>query len=151
LEDVDREYQGRSKMAKDYARMAYTSELGAMERRYGEGVDARSHGESYLRFFQARFTPGGLYLLDEPEAPLSPVRQLSFLVMLQSMIEQDSQFIIATHSPILMAFPGAVILSCDGGTLRPIPYEEVEHVAITRTFLQDPRRYLRHLGLLDET
>ncbi len=151
LEEVDREYQGRSILAQQMARSAYLGQMGAMERNYGEGVDARSHGESYLRFFQARFVPGGLYLLDEPEAPLSPVRQLSFLVLLQSMVAQQSQFIIATHSPILMAFPGAEILSCDGGKISPVAYDEIEHVAITRTFLQDPQRYMRHLGILDET
>ncbi len=150
LEEVDREYKDRSILAQQMARSAYLGQMGAMEQRYGEGVDARSHGESYLRFFQARFTPGGLYLLDEPEAPLSPVRQLSFLVLLKSMIEQQSQFIIATHSPILMAFPGAEILSCDGGKITSIAYDEIEHVAITRTFLQNPQRYMRHLGILDE-
>lgn len=149
IEDVEREYKDRSEYARGLARMAYQRELGDMQNRYGEGVDARSHGESYLNLFQNRFIPGGLYLLDEPEAPLSPKRQLSFLVLLQQMIEQDGQFIIATHSPILMGFPGAVILSCDSGQLQQVNYQDLEHVYITRGFLENPRLYLRELGILD--
>jgi predicted ATPase len=128
--------------------MAYQRELGDLEQRYGEGADARSHGESYLNLFQSRFIPGGLYLLDEPEAPLSPKRQLSFLVMLKEMVDQEGQFIIATHSPILMAFPGADILSCDAGRLERIGYDDLEHVYITRGFMENPRLYLRELGIL---
>lgn len=148
LEEVEREYKKRSQFAREQARMAYQHELGDMESRYGEGVDARSHGESYLNLFQGRFIPGGLYLLDEPEAPLSPKRQLSFLVMLKEMVDKEGQFIIATHSPILMGFPGAIILNCDSGRLQQVQYEDLEHVYITRGFLEHPNLYLRELGLL---
>jgi predicted ATPase len=95
--------------------------------------------------FQARFVPGGLYLLDEPEAPLSPLRQLSLLALLKQMVDQDAQFILATHSPILMAFPGAQILSFDHSPLQPIAYKDLEHVTLTRDFLADPDSFLRHL------
>jgi predicted ATPase len=149
LEEVDQEYKNRSEFAKVQARMTYLHELGEMESRYGEGVDARSHGESYLNLFHGRFVPGGLYLLDEPEAPLSPKRQLSFLVLLKEMVEKQGQFIIATHSPILMGFPGAVILSCDSGRLEQVRYEDLEHVYITKGFLEHPNIYLRELGILD--
>jgi predicted ATPase len=145
LAHIDEEYAGRSETARVYARMPYASEIADMRRYYGEGLDARSHGESYLAFFRARFVPEGLYLLDEPEAPLSPLRQLSFLVMLRSMVEQRGQFIIATHSPIIMAFPGAAILCCDGGEIHEVAYGELEHVTLTRDFLQAPEQYLRHL------
>ena len=117
----------------------------ALTSRYGEDADARSHGESFLQLFQSRFVPGGLYLLDEPEAPLSPQRQLALLSMLREMAAQDSQFIIATHSPILMALPGADILSFDHAPVRRIPYEEVEHVTLTRDFLNNPAAFLKHL------
>jgi predicted ATPase len=150
LREVDKTYQGRSQMAKDLARMAYQNELGEMERRYGESVDARSHGESYLNLFHQRFVPGGLYLLDEPEAPLSPKRQLSFLVLLKEMVDQEGQFIIATHSPILMGFPDATILSCDASRLEPVAYEELEHVTITRDFLTHTGLYLRELGFTND-
>jgi predicted ATPase len=117
----------------------------ALTSRYGEDADARSHGESFLDLFQSRFVPGGLYLLDEPEAPLSPQRQLALLSMLKSMAEQDSQFVIATHSPILMALPGADILSFDHAPLRRLPYDRVEHVSLTRDFLNNPEAFLKHL------
>lgn len=145
LEQVDRDYQDRSPTARGYARMPYASELGALQRDYGAGLDARSHGEAYLQLFQRRFLPGGLYLLDEPEAPLSPVRQLGLLAILHGMLARQAQFIIATHSPILMAFPGASLLSFDGGRLQETEYEDVEHVRLTRDFLNDPQRYLRQL------
>ena len=74
--------------------MAYKRELAAIDRYYGEGVDSQSHGESYLALFRARFVPNGLYLLDEPEAPLSPQRQLSFLYLLKTMVDQNAQFLI---------------------------------------------------------
>ena len=150
LEEVDREYQNRSQMAKDYARLPYLSEMDAMQQKYGQGVDARSHGESYIKLFQSRFVPGGLYLLDEPEAPLSPRRQLAFLVMLKEMIEQEAQFIIATHSPILLGFPGALIWNCDGGRIVSVRYEDLDHVAITRDFLNHTSMYLKNLGLLED-
>jgi len=125
---------------------ALRGQAGEIGRRYGAGVDARSHGESFLTLFQQRFVPGGLYLIDEPEAPLSPTRQLSLLSLLKTMVaEQESQFIVATHSPILMAFPGATILSFDGGQIRDVPYAELEHVTVTKQFLQDPESFLRHL------
>jgi predicted ATPase len=145
LERVDEEYRDRSPTAQMYARAAYQGQLSALESDYGEGLDTRSHGESYLDFFQARFVPGGLYLLDEPEAPLSPLRQLSFLVLLHDMIAQQAQFIIATHSPILMAYPGATILCMDEGTIEPVAYDDLEHVRITRGFLDHPERYLARL------
>ena len=145
LANVDAEYKGHSKMAHDLARMPYMRELSALERSYGSGLDARSHGESFLLLFQERFVPGGLYLLDEPEAPLSPVRQLGLLAILQGMVRQEAQFIIATHSPILMAFPGAEILNFEGGKIQPAKYEELEHVRLTRDFLADPGAFLRQL------
>jgi predicted ATPase len=117
----------------------------ALASRYGEDADARSHGEGFLQLFQSRFVPGGLYLLDEPEAPLSPQRQLALLSMLKGMVAQDSQFVVATHSPILMAFPDASILSFDHTPVREIPYDEVEHVSLTRDFLADPEAFIRHL------
>lgn len=146
LRAVDEEYKHRSATAKALAKMAFSRELADMQRRYGEGLDHVSHGESYFTLFQSRFVPEGLYLLDEPEAPLSPMRQLTLLSMLRVMVEEHgAQFIIATHSPILMAFPGAAILTFDGGSVRRVPYEDLEHVQITRAFLNNPDQFLRHL------
>lgn len=128
------------------AQLPFKHELGAIKRRYGAaGLDGQSHGESFLRLFQSRFVPGGLYLLDEPETPLSPLRQLTFLTLLKNMIAQDAQFIIATHSPILMAFPDAQILHFENGNIAPAAYDSLEHVTLTRDFLNNPRAYLKHL------
>lgn len=145
LQEVDKEYKERSKLAADLARMPYAGELEAMRQRYGDGLDSRSHGESFLALFQARLRPDGLYLLDEPEAPLSPLRQLALLAILKQMADQNCQFIIATHSPILMAFEGAAILSFDTLPIRQVSYDQLEHVNLTRDFLNNPGAFLNHL------
>ena len=146
LKNVDRDYQGRSKLAQDLARSAYSGQLTAMKNRYGEkDLDSYSHGEAFLNLFQSRFVPGGLYLLDEPEAALSPSRQLSFLAALKRMVEQEAQFIVATHSPIILAYPGAQILQFQEGAIREVKYNELEHVNLTRDFLANPESYLRYL------
>jgi predicted ATPase len=145
LKAVDNEYQGRSKLAIDLAKTPYQRELGDLQNRYGNGLDNRSHGESFLALFQARFVPNGLYLLDEPEAPLSPLRQLTFLSLLKDMVSQDAQFIIATHSPIMMAFPEATILSFDRLPIQAVDYASLEHVTLTRAFLDNPEAFLRRL------
>jgi len=104
-----------------------------------------SHGEAFLSLFRTRFS-SGLFLLDEPEAALSPKRQLSFLVLLNNLAEANrSQFIIATHSPIILSFPEATLLSFDGGKIESVSYKNTEHYEITRDFLQCPERYLSHL------
>ena len=145
LRQADRETQGRSIAAAQYARMPYAHELYDLNQRYGSGLDAHSHGESFLALFQSRFVPEGLYLLDEPEAPLSPIRQMAMISILRDMIEQKSQFIIATHSPILMAFPGAVIYDFDRLPLQTVRYQDLEHVRLTRDFLDNPGAYLNRL------
>lgn len=85
-----------------------------------------SHGESFLSMVQDRFGGKGLYILDEPEATLSPQRQLTLLCEINRLVKSKSQFIIATHSPILLAFPDALIYSFDGSSVLPISYEETE-------------------------
>jgi predicted ATPase len=145
IANVERDYQGRSKLATDLAKSAYTGQLAAMKNRYGKDLDNYSHGEAFLTLFQARFVPSGLYLLDEPEAALSPTRQLTFISALKQMIEQESQFIIATHSPIILAFPNAQILQFKDGAIQEVKYNELEHVNLTRDFLASPEKFLRHL------
>jgi len=145
LRAAERDTRPRSQFARLMEKVPYQSEIGALQRAYGEGLDGNSHGEGFLKLFQERFHGEGLYLLDEPEAPLSPSRQLSFLALLHRMVAQNAQFIIATHSPILMAYPGAAILTFDGGAIRPVAYDELEHVTLTRDFLNHPEAFLRHL------
>jgi predicted ATPase len=129
------------RIAKDAARGQRLS----LERQYREGFSDVSHGESFLKFFQTRIAPGGLYLLDEPETPLSPLRQLAFLSLLKRMVAEECQMIVATHSPILMAYPDARIYSFDRSPLAAIPYEEVERVSLMRDFLANPNAFLRRL------
>ena len=145
LQAIEEEYKGRSATAKGLASMPYARELSDMQQRYGAGLDTYSHGESFFTLFRSRFVPNGLYLLDEPEAPLSPSRQLTLLALLKQMVDQGGQFIIATHSPILMAYPNATIWSFDDGGLQKIRYEDTEHYTITRGFLNHPENYLKHL------
>ncbi|MEM7333822.1 MAG: AAA family ATPase [Chloroflexota bacterium] len=145
IKQVEIDYKGRSDHAKGLARMPYVNELTALREQYGRHLSTYSHGESFLELFQSRFTPGSLYLLDEPETPLSPMRQLTLISLMKTMIDQECQFIVATHSPILMAFPNAEILSFDETPIAPVPYETLEHVTITKQFLNDPEQFLRHL------
>jgi predicted ATPase len=122
-----------------------------MEGYGGRSLHAQSHGESFMALALNRFRGQGLYILDEPEAALAPSRQLALLVLIDQHVKQGgSQFIVATHSPILMAYPNATIynLSSEGG-IRPIAYEETEHVTVTRDFLNNREAYLSQL-LSDE-
>ncbi len=145
MQEVEREYADRSAMAKGLRLGPIAGSLAQMQSRYGADFDAQSHGEGFLSLFRSRFVPDGLYLLDEPEAALSPTSQLALLAMLQDMVTDGGQFIIATHSPILLALPGATIWSFDERPPRAIAYDEAEHVRVTRDFLNAPDRYLRHL------
>ena len=103
---------------------------------YGRrSLHEQSHGESFMALLKKRFGSDGLYLLDEPEAALSPARQIEALSRFHELVLQDSQFVIATHSPILMAYPDALILHCGPTGIHPIRYEDTEHFRITRDFL----------------
>ncbi len=145
IEEVERDYEGRSELAKRLAMGPAAASLAAMEHSYGKDLDANSHGESFLRLFRARFVPGGLYLLDEPEAALSPQSQLGFVSMMSDMAAEGGQFVIATHSPILTALPGAAVYSFDSSPLARVAYEELESVQLMKSFLQAPERYLRRI------
>ena len=111
----------------------------------GVSLHEQSHGESFLALMVERFGGNGLYLLDEPEAALSPNRQLAVLSRMHQLIEDDSQFVLATHSPILMAYPGALIYQIDNTGIYPIKYKDTEHYAVTRAFLENPEPMLKEL------
>lgn len=111
----------------------------------GHSLHEQSHGESFLALLMNRFGPGGLYLLDEPEAALSPQRQLAALSRLHDLVLEDSQFIVATHSPILMAYPDAWIYQFSREGVERVAYQDTEHYQITRSFLSNPERMLRTL------
>ncbi|MBF0548753.1 MAG: AAA family ATPase [Candidatus Riflebacteria bacterium] len=111
----------------------------------GKSFHKQSHGESFLSLFANRFEQG-IYILDEPEAALSPQRQLSFLQIIHSLeAPGHAQFIISTHSPIILSYPCAVLYSLDGDKIREISYRETEHFLLTRDFLNSPERYFKHL------
>ncbi len=109
--------------------------------KYLKQYDARSHGESFMELFSTRLRPGGLYLLDEPEAPLSPKRQIVLLGVLEDAARAGAQFVIATHSPILLGYPGARIYSFDNVPVAEVAYSDIEHVTVMREFLTDPTHY----------
>lgn len=111
----------------------------------GKSLHEQSHGESFFAAFLHRFGGNGFYMMDEPESALSPLRQMSLLVRLHELVRSDSQFIIATHSPILMAYPGAEILQLEDGDLRPVKLEDTDHYIVTRSFMNDREKMLREL------
>ena len=111
----------------------------------GRSLHGQSHGESFLALAVNRFGPDGLYVLDEPEAALSPQGQLTLLRRIHELVSDGCQFIIATHSPLLVAYPDSLILTLDDDGVHETIYDEVEHVQMYRAFLDNPERFLRHL------
>ena len=108
----------------------------------GRSLHEQSHGESFLKLLTERFRAQGLYLLDEPEAALSPKRQLAALARVHELVKAGSQFVIATHSPLLMAYPDAWIYQCNADGVHRVTYEDTEHYRVTRDFMADPQRTL---------
>jgi predicted ATPase len=124
--------------------MNYT--LFDMRRKYGDDMQAFSHGEAYLKIIETRIADKGIYLLDEPEAALSPLKQLSLIAfILEILKDKKTQFIIATHSPILMGIPDATLYEIHDDGMEQVGYKDTDHYRITKTFLDNPDYYLRHL------
>lgn len=111
----------------------------------GVSLHNQSHGESFLAIVQNRFFGNGLYILDEPEAALSPMRLLTLMAEINELVKKNSQFIIATHSPILMTFPNAQILEFSKDGIKQVPYQDTEHFQITKSFLENPEKMLHYL------
>ncbi|WP_440976861.1 AAA family ATPase [Pseudoxanthomonas winnipegensis] len=118
---------------------------GVIEAYGGESLHAQSHGESFMSLVEHRFRGNGLYVLDEPEAALSPTRQMALLARIHALVRRNAQFIIATHSPILMAYPDAEIVQIGPQGLQRVSYRETEHYLVTRAFLENPERQLHYL------
>jgi predicted ATPase len=119
----------------------------------GKSLHAQSHGQSFFALFENRLRgrSQAIYLLDEPEAALSPQRQMEFLCLLQAWEKTaDTQLLIATHSPIIMSYPGAALLSFDGGEIHAARYTETDHYRVTRRFLVDHEFALQQLLASDE-
>lgn len=130
----------------DQMKQSQNYSLNKMTEKYGGDMQAYSHGEAYLKIMEERINGKGIFLLDEPEAALSPSRQIALIYLIKEHINRyPSQFIIATHSPILMAIPGASLYEITDSGVDKVPFEETEHYYITKTFLDDPNAFLRHL------
>lgn len=117
-----------------------------MRKSFGQDLNSFSHGEAYLKIIQEKVRSKGIFILDEPEAALSPAKQLSLIYHIKEHLKtHQSQFIIATHSPILMAIPGATLYEITENQMVQTNVEDTEHYQITKSFLNDPDLYLRHL------
>jgi predicted ATPase len=121
--------------------------MGLSEYYGGKSLHSRSHGETFLTVLETKFQRNGLFLLDEPEAALSPQRQLAFIVLIHDVLRKhtDAQFIVSSHSPILLGYPEAQIFSFDEGVIHEIDYEQAPPMQIARRFLNDRESFLREL------
>ena len=128
-----------------YNTASYLDENSTMKRYGGVSFHEQSHGESFLSLVTNRFEGNGLYIMDEPEAALSPQRLLTLLVLMDDLVKKSSQFIIATHSPIIMAFPGADIIQFSENGMERVSYRETESYRITKQFMDDPERMIKYL------
>lgn len=128
-----------------YNTASYLEQNSTMARYGGVSFHEQSHGESFLALAMNRFEGNGLYILDEPESALSPQRLMSLLVVINELVENNSQFIIATHSPILMAYPDADILEFSEQGIHKVGYRETEHYKITKQFIDMPERMVKYL------
>ena len=128
-----------------YNTASYLDENSTMKRYGGVSFHEQSHGESFLSLVTNRFEGNGLYIMDEPEAALSPQRLLTLLVLMDELVKKSSQFIIATHSPIIMAFPGADIIQFSEKGMERVSYNETESYRITKQFMDDPERMIKYL------
>ena len=125
-----------------YNLATFMEETGYLRGYGGKSLHQQSHGESFMATLLHKLTGGGLYIMDEPEAALSPSRQMAALSAIHNLVEQESQFIIATHSPILLAYPRACIYQLDEDGIKKVAYEETEHYSVTRQFLNGYQQML---------
>lgn len=128
-----------------YNAATYIDEVKATHNYGNISLHNQSHGESFLSIVQNRFSGNGLYLLDEPEAALSPMRLMTLIVEMDRLLKNNSQFIIATHSPILMAFPNAEMLQFSESGIEKVKYYETEHYKTTKLFIEKPEKMIQHL------
>ncbi len=129
----------------------YMDQVGYLDSYGGRSLHSRSHGEAFITLLTTKFRGKGLYLLDEPEAALSPNRQLAALSAIHQLVEDRSQFIIATHSPILLSYPRSKIVQFDASGLCEVSYEDTEHYVVTKDFLNNYQRRLEYLLSDDES
>ncbi len=124
---------------------SYIDDVGATHNYGKTSLHNQSHGEGFLSLVQNRFSGNGLYILDEPEAALSPMRLLTLMAEIDILVKKNSQFIIATHSPMLMAFPSADVLEFSHKGIQAVDYKDTDHYQVTKSFFDNPERMLRYL------
>lgn len=145
IAEIKKEFKGKNKYALTLALGPLQGQLYELNQTYDGDLHERSHGEGFLSFFKARMHKKGLYLLDEPETPLSAVNQYQLLVLLTDLARSGSQIIIATHSPILMALKDAVIYRFDDNGIDKVAYEDIESVQFTKYFLNDKDHFINRI------
>lgn len=147
---VDKEYNNASDYAKMMAKSPYNKTIHELENMYDKDLSRSSHGESYLDFFSSRLRENQLYILDEPETPLSVQNQLTLLAMIIEAAKDNNQFIISTHSPILSAIPDAQILEIKNNEFVETTYDEIESIKLLKQFMNQKEQFLRHFTEVKE-
>lgn len=150
IKRIDEEYADKSDFAKSLAKMPHMKTITEINELYQHDLLTSSHGEAYLDFFKSRLHDHELYLLDEPETPLSIQNQFALLALIDKGVKQHNQFIISTHSPILMAIPYAEILLITNEGMKKTSYEDIESVALLKKFMQHPESFFKYLYENDE-
>lgn len=142
---IEKAYAEKSDYARMMAKSPHQRSINEMDSLYEHDLTKRSHGEAYLDFFASRLRPKQIYLLDEPETPLSSQNQLTLLAMIKQAVLEDCQFIIATHSPILSAYPLATIYEIGASGFHLTEYQNLESIQLLKQFLNAPDRFTRLL------
>ena len=145
LDRVTVEYAKKSVLSQSLARMPHARTLAEIDQLYERDLLTSSHGEAYLDFFKSRIRQNEIYLLDEPETPLSIQNQLALLAIIDRGIKQKNQFIIATHSPILMAIPNAQIIQIRNDEIKEVSYDQIDSVILLKQFMNHPESFFRYL------
>ncbi|PKK97041.1 MAG: ABC transporter ATP-binding protein [Tenericutes bacterium HGW-Tenericutes-3] len=145
LKRIETEYKNKSDLSRSLAKGPSSKTLYEIDNLYDRDLLKSSHGEAYLSFFSSRLRKNQIYLLDEPETPLSIQNQLTLITLIHDAVKEGNQFIIATHSPIVMSIPGAVILSLSDQGVEKIKFDEIESVLLLKQFLNYPDSFFKHL------
>ncbi len=145
LKRVEIEYKDKSVFTKNQARSAFAKELYELENSYNGDLKEKSHGEGFIDFFKQRMHKEGIYLLDEPETPLSAINQYQLVVLITDLVKSGSQVIIATHSPIIMALKDACIYQFSDTGINQVNYDDIEHVNFMKHFLNNKENYIDRL------
>lgn len=145
IKEIDIAYKNKSLFARQQAKSPYGKTLYEINQLYDKDLLTSSHGESYLSFFKSRIKPHQFYVLDEPETPLSFDNQLALLYMIKEAIDEGSQFLIATHSPVLLAYPGAKIYHITDEHFVETNYQDLDSIQSLKHFLNEPQHFFKHL------